>query len=155
MWFRFIAYFIIFLQDNFIHCMINNIIFLFLSVKFIHFRSIMPAVLSRTDFIMLKTKVPQDFAFIWLITEAVYETSLFRYIIWMIYIPFSVLSSSLICLGVCIWRGRFSSHFPAVTGTVGICPSIFLIRRFYYTFINILWYLHASKHVNKFLKSKV
>ena len=42
---------------------------------------------------------------------------------------------------------------PDVTSMVGLCPGRFLIRRFYYTFVNRLSDLHTLKHVNIFIKS--
>ena len=72
---------------------------------------------------------------------------------WMIYIPFSVLVRALTHIGVSIIWGSFSYNFTVVTSTVGICPSRFLIGRFYKTFINRFCYFHAFKHVYSCFKS--
>ena len=105
--------------------------FFFLSIKFISYFWIVPAVLSRRNCSILGTKVSQDLAFIWWIPGTIYETCGFGYILWIIYIPFSLIPSALIHLRVSIWRGGFSSYFPDVTSTVGTFPSRFLTRRFY------------------------
>ena len=116
-------------------------------------RSIMPVFLSRPDFRILRTKVPQHLAFICWMPGSMNETSLSEYISFIVYITFSSLANTLTNIGVSIWQCGFSSHFPAVARTVGICPSRFLIRRFYYTFINICWYFHELKHVNSWSKN--
>ena len=59
MWFRFSTYFIIFLQNDLIHCMINNIIVLLLFVTFISSCGIMPTVLRRPDFKTNRNKYPK------------------------------------------------------------------------------------------------
>ena len=64
MCFSFSTYFIVLLWDDLIYCMINNSIFLFLTVKFIFSCGVITAVLSRLDFIILRTKFSQDLAFI-------------------------------------------------------------------------------------------
>ena len=86
---------------------------------------------------------------------AMYETCGFVSILQIIYICFTVFSSSITRLIVNIWRGGFSSHFPDVTGTVGIWPSRFFIIGFYYTLINIFWDFRAFKHVNICFKSNI
>ena len=58
------TYFLVFMKDDFIHCTVNNSIILFLYVKFISWFSIVPVVLSRCTFNILRTKVSQDLAFI-------------------------------------------------------------------------------------------
>ena len=135
--------------------MINNIISPFLYIKFISSPSIVPAVLGRPDFIIIRTKVSQDLTFIWWIPGAMDVKSVFGYIFRMIYIPFYDLARALTYPRVSIWRGESSSHYPDVTSTVGIFPSRFFLRRLYYIFINIFCYLYALKHVNVCLKSNV
>ena len=148
MCFSFSTNFINFLQDDIMHCMINNSIVLFLSVKYPFSCGVIPVVCSRPDFRILSTKVSQHLALISWIPGAMDNTSLFGSILRMIYIPFPVLYSSLIHLRVSILWGSLCSHFPAVTSTVVILPSRFFIRRFYDTFINRFWYLQTFKHVN-------
>ena len=58
MCFSFRTYFIIFLKEDFIHCTIDNIIILLLSGKLFSSCRIMPAVLSRPSFRIIRTKVP-------------------------------------------------------------------------------------------------
>ena len=70
----------------------NNSIVLFMPVNFIYVFGIMPAVLSRPNFIILRTKVSQDLAFVWWMTRAMYETYGFRSILRMIYISLPALS---------------------------------------------------------------
>ena len=91
MWFLFRSYFIIFFQDNLIHCMINNSIVLLMYLKFIFVRGIIPTVLSNPAFSILGNKVSQDVELIWWMTGAMYETSFFVYILWMICIFFMCL----------------------------------------------------------------
>ena len=57
-------YFLILMKEYFIHYTINNIIIILLSVKFISWYGIVPAVLSRSDFNILRTKVSQELSFI-------------------------------------------------------------------------------------------
>ena len=151
--FSFSTYFIILLKDYLIHCMINKIIVLFLSVKFIYICGIIPTVLSRNSFRILISKVSQDLALIWWMTSFMDKTSVFGSILWMIYIPSSALSRVLTHLGVTIWQGGFSSHFPAVTSMDVILPSRFFISNFYNTFINRFWYFRAFKYVYSCFKS--
>ena len=153
MCFNISTYFIILLYNYIIHCMINNIIILLLSVKFIFSCGFMNAVLNRLAFLILRTKVSQDLTFIWWMPRAMDETIVFGSIIWMIYKHFSVLASAITHIRLSMWRGSFSSIFPSVTSTVGIWPSRFFIRMFYNTFINIFCYFHAFKHVYGFFKS--
>ena len=54
-----------------------------------------------------------------------------------IYMSFSALASALALLGASPLRGGLSSLLPAVTSTVGLCPSIFIIIRYYQISINI------------------
>ena len=123
--------------------MINSIPFLLLTVKYLFGCGVMTTVLIRPNFRILRTKVSQDLLLIRWIPAATYETNGLGSIIWMIYIPFFARASALTHLGVrMLWDG-FSSHFPAVTSTVGIFPSKFLIRRFYNTLINRFFYFHA------------
>ena len=154
MCFLFSTYYIILLQYDYILCMVNDIIFLLLTVKFPFVCGIVPTVLSRPNFSMLRNKVYQYLAFVWLIPGAMYDTYRFGYIIHMIYISFSALVLSLTHIVVSIWQCGFSSHFIAVNITVGVCPSRYFIIRLYYTFVNIFWCLHVFKHVyNLFLSN--
>ena len=130
MFFLFMTYFIFFLKKDFIHCMANNSIFLFLPFKFISICRIVSVVLSRNSVRKIRTKVSQDLTLIWIIPVAMYEICVFVSILHIIYIPFSVLASAISHLGVCIWRGGLSSHFTDFTRTVNIWPSMFLIRGF-------------------------
>ena len=68
------TYFFIIMQQDFIHCNINNIIILFLPVKFISCYGILPAVLSRSRLVILRIKLSQDLAFILLLPGAMYAT---------------------------------------------------------------------------------
>ena len=120
------------------HCSLA-VCYFFLSCR------LMLAVLSRPSFRILRTEVSQDLTSIWWMSRAMNDKSWFGYILWMIYIPFSVLYSTLTNIGVSSWWGESSYYFPGVTRTVGIFPSRFFIRRFYNTFINIFWYFHAFK----------
>ena len=58
--FLFSTYFIIFLQEDFINYTLNNSIIPLLTVKFLPDCRIVPAVLSRPAFSVLRTKVSQD-----------------------------------------------------------------------------------------------
>ena len=138
MWFLFSTYFIIFLQDDLIHCMVNNRIFILLYVKFISVCGIVPTVLSRPTFSILRNKISQDPSFIWLMPGSTYETCGFGSILKMIYISFFALFGALTHFGVNIWWGNFSSYFPAVNRTVGIFPS----RLFYKKVL-----LHICKYI--------
>ena len=133
--------------------MVNNRIGLLLTFNLSFVWVIVPMVLSGNSFRIFKTKVFQDLASIWWIPGDTDETSVFVYILRTIYIPFSAPDSALTHLGVSIWRGAFSSHFPAVTSMVGICPSSLFIRRFYYTFVNRFYNFHTFKRVNIFFLS--
>ena len=155
MCFIFSTYFIIFVQKDFIHCMINDSIFLLLYVKFISGRGIVLVVLGRDAFRVLRTILPQYLALIWWMHGAMDETSGSGSISCIIYLSFSELSITLTHLGVCILRSDFSSHFPAVTSMVGICSVRYFIRRIYYTLINIFCYFHSFKHVNSCFKRNI
>ena len=98
---------------------------------------LLPVVLSRPGFVVLITKVTQDLTLFWWIYRYMNKTNSFWSILQMIYIPFSALSRIFTCIRVSSWQGGLYSNVPALTSTVGICPSIFLIRMFYNTFINI------------------
>ena len=65
------------------------------------------------------------------------------------YLLFTI-SSDFTHLMVRLWLGGLSSHFTAETSTVGICPSIFFIRRFFNTFINLFCNFHAFKQIYRF-----
>ena len=145
------TYFLVFMKEDFIHFTVNNSIIPLIYVKFISVCMNLPTVLSRPTFIILITKVSQDLAFVLWMPRAIDDTCGFGFILRMIYIFSPVLDSSLTHIGVIIWLGGFSSQFPTVTSTVVICPSIFLIRRLQYTFLNRFCYSHALKHVNIFL----
>ena len=112
--------------EDFIHCMILNIIVFFLSVKFLFSCSIGLAVLSRPAFRILRTKVPQDSSFIWWTTGSMDETCGFGATLRMIYIHFSALASVLTPTEISIWQGGLSCHFLTVNSTVDICPSVLL-----------------------------
>ena len=58
------AYFLDFMQKYFINCNVNNSIIFLLSVKNFIVYGIMPVVLSRPSFIILRTKVSQDLPFV-------------------------------------------------------------------------------------------
>ena len=155
MWFSFRTYFIIFLQDYFIHWMINNRIVLLMYVKFISSRRVMTAVLSRPGSRILRNKVSQDLSFFWWMSEAMDEISVFGSIFRMIYKGFPALTRSLIRIGLSSWRGVLSSHFPAVASTVGIFPSRVFIRGLHNSCMYIFWYFHAFKHFKILLKINV
>ena len=110
-----------------------------------------PMVLIRLTFIVLSNKVSQDLRFIRRMSRAVNDTG-FWLAIRAIYISFLALDRALSRRGVSIRQDGFSSHIPAVTNTVGILPGRFLIRRFYYTFVNRFWDLHTVKHINRIFK---
>ena len=118
--------------------------------KFLDFR-LLPAVFSMPTFSGLSNKVSQDLTFIWWMSRAMDKTSEFQSILWMIYITFSELASTLTHLWVISSWGRFSSHFPAETKSVSIYPSGFLIRMLYNIFKNIFCYLHVFNHVYRFV----
>ena len=56
------------------------------------------------------------------------ETRMFGSILKRIYTPFSALASTLTHPGVSILQGGFSPYFTAMTRTVDIYPSRFLIK---------------------------
>ena len=89
---RLCTYFLIFLKSNLIHFMIMNIIVLFLYVIYIFSCGILPAFLSRPDFIILRIKVYQDLKFIWWMDRDMDTIGYFWYILWMINISFSALA---------------------------------------------------------------
>ena len=151
----FSTYFIILLQEGFIHCMINNGVVIFLYVKFLYVFKILPVVPSRPTFIILKTKVSQDIGCVRWIPGDMDDTCGFGSILRMIYISFSEIASAIIHLGVIILQGRFSSHFPSITRTDGTFPCIIFIRRLYYTFVNIFWNFCVLKNVNICFKSNI
>ena len=66
---------------------------------------------------------------------------------------FSDLSRSLTLLEASLRRGGFSPLLPVLTSTVLIFPGRFLIKRFYYTIVNILINFHTLKHTNRIFKS--
>ena len=68
----------------------NNSIVLFMPVNFIYVFGIMPAVLSRPNFSILRTKVSQDPAFVWWIPRAMYETCGFWLTLRVVYISSKV-----------------------------------------------------------------
>ena len=59
---------------NFIHCIVNDSVVLFLPVKYIPGYGAVPVVLSRNTLSVLTSKVPQDLTFLWIISRAVDET---------------------------------------------------------------------------------
>ena len=100
-------------------------LYFFLGVKFISSFRIVPVVLIRPAFRILRTKVTQDLELIWRMHKAMDNKSVFGSNPMTIYIPFSVLDSTITHLGVSIWRFGFSSHFPDVTRMIVTCPSSF------------------------------
>ena len=58
------TYFLVFLQDYFIHFTVKNKIILFLPVKFIPWLWIVPAVIRRPTISILRTEISQDLAFV-------------------------------------------------------------------------------------------
>ena len=105
-----------------------------------------PEVLSRIAFSVLSNKVSQDLTFLRRMSRDMNETC-FWLSCQVIYISFSALASALSRRGVSLIRGRFSSLITSVTRTVGIFPGRFLIRRFYYTFVNRFCNFHTLKHI--------
>ena len=69
-----------------------------------------------------------------------------------IFIPFSALVSAIYRRGVSLRQVGVSSLTPAMTITVSIYPDKFLIRNFYYTFVNIFYNFHTLKYVDRFIK---
>ena len=67
-------HFIIFLKNYPINWNINNSIIIFLPIKFLYIGSLVTAFLSRTIFSIIRTKVSQDFAFMWWIPGANYPS---------------------------------------------------------------------------------
>ena len=67
-----ILHFIIFLKNDLINWNVNNRIIILLPVKFIYVCSLVTTVLSRPTFRIIRTKVSQDFAFIWLMPGSNY-----------------------------------------------------------------------------------
>ena len=150
-WFLLSTYFLIFMQQDFIYCTVNNGIIILLPVQFISWYGIVPAVLSRSNFNIIRTKVSQDLALIWLMPGAMYETG-FGLTYRVVYIYFSALDRDITHLGVSMWQGSLSSLFTDVTSTGRICPIILFTGRFYYALISIFYNTHAFKHVNRFIK---
>ena len=58
------TYFLIFMQENFVNCTVNNSIIIFIPVKVLTWYRIVPVVLSRYNFKILLTKVSQYLKFI-------------------------------------------------------------------------------------------
>ena len=148
MWSSIITYFLVLIQEYLINCTVNNSIIIFLNVKFISVCVIMPAVLSRPNFTIIRTKVSQDLEFILWIPGAMVETCGFGPTLWIVYISFPDLARDITNLGVIIWGGRLYSLWPAVTTTVGICLISFFKIRFHSNFLNIFRYTNALKHIN-------
>ena len=69
-----------------------------------------------------------------------------------IFILFSALVSAIYRRGVSLRQVGVSSLTPAMTITVSIYPDKFLIRNFYYTFVNIFYNFHTLKYVDRFIK---
>ena len=138
------TYFFTIMQQDFIHCTINNIIILLMTVKFLSWCHIVPTFLIRYFPSIIRTKFSQDLASIWLIPRAMYEIG-FGLTYWVFYISFSALVRALTNSGVSMWWNVFFSIFPSVTITFGIFPSKLFIRRVYYTFINMFSNIHALK----------
>ena len=142
---------LLFVSVEFHPLLVNDVVVFLLPINYFSRWGSVPVVLSRTTLSVLSSEVPQDLTFFYSISRAMDETGL-----WFsrraIHIPFSVLVSALSLLEKIPWRGVFFSLFPAVTSTVGIFSIRFLIKRFYYTFVNRLGNFHTLKHINSFLK---
>ena len=136
---------------TFIYCIVNNGVVSLFSIKNNPWYGAIPVVLSRPTLSVLSSEVPQDLIFFWSISGAVDETGS-GFSRRDVYIPFSDIASALTLLWASSWRGGFSSLLPVVTSTVGICPSRFLIRSLYYTFVNRLGNFRTLKHINIFFK---
>ena len=145
------THFLILIQQDFIHCSIDNIMIILLSIKLISCYGIMPTVLLRSSISIIITKVSQDLTFIRWIPGAMYETG-FWLTLWMAYITFYALTSALTYRRVSMWRGWLFYIFNDVTSTGGICHSRFFIRRFYYNFKDISRNIHEFKHSNRLKK---
>ena len=98
MYFLFITNF--FLQEEFIHIMVNNRIVILPPVKLPSVCRIVPVILSRPIFIILRTKFSQDIVLILLMTGAVYETLGFGYLLLIMYICFTAVEIALTHLRV-------------------------------------------------------
>ena len=107
MWSLFSTYFLVFLQEYFINCNVNNIIILLVPVKYISVCRIVPTVLSRPTFRILRTKVSQEHAFILWITRAMDEACGLGPILPMVYISFPALVIYINHIGVSILWGGF------------------------------------------------
>ena len=94
MWSLLSTYFLVLLQEYFINCTVNDIIILLLSVKFPPVYDIVPVELSSPIFIILKTNVYKDLAFIWWMTGAMDEMCGFLTYFRLVYISFHALDSS-------------------------------------------------------------
>ena len=103
------TYFLVFLQEDFINCTVKNSFIFLLTVKCHLVFDIVPMVLSRPTFSIIRTKVSQDLAFIWWITGFIYETCGFGLTLKLVYIYISALASPITHIRVIIWWGRFSS----------------------------------------------
>ena len=99
--------FIIFMQDDFIHCNVNNSIILLMPGKFLSWYGIGPFFLIRSTFTTLRKKFSQDLAFIWWMPGAMYESGGFGLTLWLVYIFVSDLASTITNLGLGIWQGNF------------------------------------------------
>ena len=64
MCFLFCAYFNIFLQEDFIHFLFNNSIVILLPVNFFNACRVVPTVIIRPNFGIIRTKVSQELALI-------------------------------------------------------------------------------------------
>ena len=105
----FINYFLVLLQYYFINCTFNNSISLLMSVKFISVCRIAPTVLIMPSFVILRTEVSHDLAFVWWITGDVEETCGIGLSLLMVYTSFTELTRTINRLGVSILGGGFSS----------------------------------------------
>ena len=110
---------------NFIHCIVIYGVLFFLPVNTFPGYGDFPVVLSRPTLSVLSSDVTQDLPFFWRISGSVDEID-FCFSRWAIYKPFYVLVRSLTLIGVSPWQGGFSSVFPAVNSTAGVCPVSFL-----------------------------
>ena len=100
---------LIFMQEYLIHCAVNNIIIFLLLVRIIFCYGILPPVIMRYNFNVLRTKVSHDLVLTWWIPRTMYEIGGFWLTLWVVYISFSALDRALTDLGVSFWLGGFSS----------------------------------------------
>ena len=106
---------------------------------------------SSLTIIILRTKFSHDLTFIRRMYGAVNKIG-FRFALWAIYLSFLALASALFRHRASLRQGEFYSLIPYVTSTIGIFPGRFLIRRFYYIFVNRFCNFHTLKYINSLFK---